>query len=183
MNRIAGELRREGVESTTIECPACEKVTLVLDEAPPVPPTADRAYATCRFCSSFFELGDLATRWLPSPWDDQGRPSRADICPWCDAEALGTDVRVRSELDPVYFCFSCSCIVKEIAPCDGCGKSIDISVWGDVPLCRPCEDASEPDPEPEFELLYEDPADYGFDENAKAPAYENSWFPKEEDEA
>ncbi len=183
MNRIAGELRQEGVESTTIECPACEKVTLVLDEAPPVPPAADSAYATCRFCSSFFELGDLATRWLPSPWDDQGRPSRADICPWCDAEALGTDVRVRSELDPVYFCFSCSCIVKEIASCDGCGKPIDISVWGDVPLCRPCEDASEPDPEPEFELLYEDPADYGFDENAKAPAYENSWFPKEGDEA
>lgn len=48
MNRIAGELRKEGVESTTIECPACENVTLVLDEGPrcrqpataPSPPAA-----------------------------------------------------------------------------------------------------------------------------------------------
>ncbi|GGY71366.1 hypothetical protein GCM10010363_60830 [Streptomyces omiyaensis] len=183
MNRIGSELRKQGVESTTIECPACENVTLVLDEDPPVPPAGGGAYATCRFCSSFFELGDLAMRWLPPLWDAQGGFVYTHICPWCDAEALGTDVRVRSESEPVYFCFACSRIIKEIAPCDGCGKSMDVSVWGAVPLCQPCEDAREPDPEPEYELPYEDPADYGFDEGAKPPAYENSWFLKEGDKA
>ncbi|WP_405861812.1 hypothetical protein OG361_40410 [Streptomyces sp. NBC_00090] len=162
MNRIAGELRENGPESTTIECPACEQVTLVLDEAPPVPPTGDGAFATCRCCSSFFELGALATLWLPSIRHDQGRPSYIHVCPWCDEQTLSTDVRVRSEPESVYFCFACSHIVKEIAPCGGCGKPIDVSVEGSAPLCRPCEDAREPDPEPEFELPYEGPADYGF---------------------
>lgn len=175
MNRIAGELRKEGVESTTIECPACENVTLVLDEDPPVPPASDGAFATCRFCSSFFELGGLARRWLPPRWDDRGGLLSAD-CPSCHQEALGTDVRVRSEPEPVYFCFACSYIAKEIAPCDGCGKQIDPLLEPSAPLCRPCEDAREPE---EHELPYEDPADYGFDEHAAPPAYESSWFPKE----
>ncbi|MGW1226596.1 serine/arginine repetitive matrix protein 1 [Streptomyces sp. NPDC002530] len=178
MNRIGGELRELGVENTTVECPACENVTLVLDEAPPVPPNGDGAFATCRFCSSFFELGDLATRWLPPYWSDQG----THVCPWCDAEALGTDVRVRSESEPVYFCFACSCIIKEIVPCDGCGKPMDISAEGAAPLCRLCEDLREPDPESEYELPYEEPADYGFDEGAKQPAYE-SWIPMTGDQA
>ncbi|MET9725494.1 serine/arginine repetitive matrix protein 1 [Streptomyces zaomyceticus] len=177
MNRIAGELRKEGVESTTIECPACENVTLVLDEDPPVPPAGDGAFATCRFCSSFFEFGDLARRWLPLHWDDRGGLVPADTCPSCDQEALGTDVRVRSEPEPVYFCFACSYITKEIAPCDSCGKQIDPSLEPSAPLCRPCDEAREPDPESEYELPYEEPADYGFDENAEPPAYENSWFP------
>ncbi|MFD9033276.1 serine/arginine repetitive matrix protein 1 [Streptomyces sp. NPDC059567] len=161
MKRIAGELRDDQLENVTILCPACEKVTLVLDEAPST--LADEGgYATCRFCSSFFEISELENRWFPVPWNDEGRHPDANVCPWCEAVALGTDVPVLSEPEPVHFCFSCSRIIKELAPCDGCGRQIDVSAEGSAPLCGPCEASWEP--EPEYELPYEGPEDYGFTE-------------------
>lgn len=179
MNRIGGELKAEGVEARTIECVSCQETALVVQ-----PRTTsglpddwgDRA--TCRFCSTSWPPQGLHIHFRGRPvWEE------ADICPMCGEAALGIDVRVRSEPEPVYFCFTCSHIAKEIAPCDGCGKPIDVSDEGSAPLCRPCEDSWEPSPAAEYGPPYEDPADYGFDEDAEPPAYENSWFPRKGDGA
>ncbi|MET8751363.1 serine/arginine repetitive matrix protein 1 [Streptomyces sp. NPDC004667] len=158
MNRIGGELRDERVENVTVECPACEKVTLVLDEDPPTLPADEGVFSTCRFCSGVFALDVLLDRWVPGSWDMHDRPSDANVCPQCDQQALGTDVRVRSEAEPVYFCFACSRIIQKVAPCEGCGRQIDISGVGASPWCSSCEDSWEPEDEPH----YEDPEDYGF---------------------
>ncbi|MEU6298993.1 hypothetical protein [Streptomyces erythrochromogenes] len=83
MNRIGGELCDELLEGITLECPACEKVTLVLDEAPPTLPADEGVFSTCRFCSGVVEVGVLFDRWVPAAWDMQGRPSGANVCPLC----------------------------------------------------------------------------------------------------
>ncbi|MFD7555171.1 serine/arginine repetitive matrix protein 1 [Streptomyces sp. NPDC059835] len=162
MNRIGGELRDERLENITVECPACEKVTLVLDEVPPTLPTDEGVFSTCRFCSGVFDLDVLLDRWVPASWDMYGKPSDANVCPQCDQETLGADVRVRSEPEPVYFCFACPRIIKEVAPCQGCGRQIDVSGVDTSPWCSSCEDSWEPEDEPQ----YEGPEDYGFSEEA-----------------
>ncbi|MFK4600485.1 serine/arginine repetitive matrix protein 1 [Streptomyces pristinaespiralis] len=162
MNRIGGELRDERLENITIECPACEKVALVLDEAPPTLLADEGVFSTCRFCSGVFDLDDLLDRWVPASWDKHGKPSDANVCPQCDQETLGTDIRVRSEPEPVYFCFACPRVIKEVAPCEGCGRQIDVSGLGASPWCSACEDSWEPEDEPQ----YEGPEDYGFSEEA-----------------
>ncbi|MFD7573400.1 serine/arginine repetitive matrix protein 1 [Streptomyces sp. NPDC059810] len=139
MNRIAGELREEGVERVTIECLACEQVTLVVGEAPPMRPADGGTFATCRFCASFFELNDLPITWLLHR--GQNGDSYKLTCPWCHEGKLGNDVRVRSEPEPVYFCFACFRISKEIAPCHRCRRPVDVSAEDSAQLCRPCRDA------------------------------------------
>ncbi|MFC9261266.1 serine/arginine repetitive matrix protein 1 [Streptomyces hydrogenans] len=180
MNRIGGELKAEGAEHRTIECISCQEMALVVQ-----PRTAsglpddwgDRA--TCRFCSTSWPPQGLHLhfRGQGTPWEE------ADICPMCGEAALGFDVRVRSESEPVSFCFCCATVLAALVPCDACGKPIDASAAGSPPLCRPCEDAWESDSEPEYGLPYEDPADYGFDEGTERPAHESSGIPGKGDEA
>ncbi|MER8091373.1 serine/arginine repetitive matrix protein 1 [Streptomyces sp. NPDC094048] len=160
MNRIGGELKAEGAEHRTIECVSCQEMALVVQ-----PRTAsglpddwgDRA--TCRFCSTSWPPKGLHMyfRGQRSPWEP------ADICPMCGEAALGADVRVRSEAtNSRYFCFCCTTAFATLVPCDGCGRQIDTWAAGSPPLCHECEEAMET--EPEYELPYEGPEDYGFTE-------------------
>ncbi|MFB7191620.1 serine/arginine repetitive matrix protein 1 [Streptomyces sp. NPDC056230] len=159
MNRIGGELKAEGVEHRTIECVSCQEMALVVQ-----PRTAsglpgawgDRA--TCRFCSTSWPPEGLHLHFRGGPYWEQ-----AAICPMCGEAALGIDVRLRSEAtNSRYFCFCCTTALATLMPCDGCGRQIDASAAGSPPLCHECEEATET--EPEYELPYEGPEDYGFTE-------------------
>ncbi|MEW1699294.1 serine/arginine repetitive matrix protein 1 [Streptomyces sp. NPDC091278] len=174
LNRIVGEMKAEGAESRTIRCPDCEQLALVLREDPVgKDPDAWGGFATCRFCSRLWYTEELLDRY----GGNREEPTDGNACPRCERWSLGVDVPVRSDPENVYFCFACATGFSTLVPCDICERPVEGNGGTGAATCGRCamylEDERRHGPE------REDPADYGFDESAEQPAYEDSWFPRE----
>ncbi|UUY52342.1 hypothetical protein NRK68_34265 (plasmid) [Streptomyces yangpuensis] len=137
MNRIGGELKAEGVENRTVDCPDCEEMALVLRQSPA---GADdwSDVATCRFCTRVWGTEELLTYFNTH---GQEESSEWNTCPQCDRWALGSAVRVRSDpAKPVYFCFACATGFPTVVPCDQCTRPIDAKGDTGTVLCGLCLD-------------------------------------------
>ncbi|MFE0601662.1 serine/arginine repetitive matrix protein 1 [Streptomyces sp. NPDC058892] len=159
MNRIGGELKTEGVENRTVECPECEEMALVLRQSPA---GADdwSDVATCRFCTRVWDTEELLTYFNKH---GQEEPSVWNTCPQCERWALGSAVRVRSDpAKPVYFCFACATGFPTVVPCDQCTRPIDAKGDTGSVLCGLCWMYVED--EARYGPSHEGPEDYGYDE-------------------
>ncbi|MET7621783.1 serine/arginine repetitive matrix protein 1 [Streptomyces sp. NPDC001450] len=157
MNRLGGELKSEGVENRTIECPECEQLALVLCEGPDS--TAASELATCRFCARGWDPEELLGYFIGQ---DQEEPSEFNTCPQCDQQTLGWAVRVRSDpAKPVHVCFSCAMAFPTVVPCERCMRPIDAKGDTGTILCGICW--SDLEDEQRYGRQYEGPEDYGFD--------------------
>ncbi|MFF5893930.1 serine/arginine repetitive matrix protein 1 [Streptomyces globisporus] len=162
MNRIGGELKAEAVENRTIECPDCEKLTLVLRLSPGGrDPDYWNDAATCRFCSRIWDTEELLGHFSESSREE---PTEWNTCPQCDRWSLGMGVRVRCDpTKPVYFCFACAIGFPTVVGCHVCGRPVDAAVTTGTVLCGLCEMHLQD--EQRYGPSYEDPEDYGFDDD------------------
>ncbi|MEV5255254.1 hypothetical protein AB0K98_26220 [Streptomyces werraensis] len=135
-NRLRGELK--GMEKSTIQCPECEQMTLVV--AP--------GGGLCHFCGESWPSGyELANDYWLNNSATWGRP-----CPQCDDRTLteGVIFADRAEADDALYCFTCTAryTSRELIPCAGCSRSwpIEAVVEGvDAPLCPDCYEQTEPE--------------------------------------
>ncbi|MFF4866796.1 serine/arginine repetitive matrix protein 1 [Streptomyces sp. NPDC001231] len=151
-NRIRGEVKKEGVENRTIQCPDCDQMALVLGET--AGPGAEPV-AACRFCASRWGPEELLSFFRA---EGQDEPSELNTCPRCGEWMLGWGVRILSEpVGEVSFCFACSVAFPALVPCDRCGRPTE-AADGSTGLCGGCwEDAVEG-----THYEREDPTDYGY---------------------
>ncbi|EDY43177.2 serine/arginine repetitive matrix protein 1 [Streptomyces sp. SPB074] len=159
MERIGNDLRREGAENRTIECPECERAALVIGDSPADPPAeGPPVTATCRFCERTWSTEDLAFRYFGG----RGRrPERPHACPQCGQATLGTGVVLRSSpRTRTVFCFTCLFPSPELGSCSDCGHVVspaeDPSFSG---RCERCRASGAP--------VYEGRQDYGFHDEAE----------------
>ncbi|MFI7086557.1 hypothetical protein ACIBUR_23540 [Streptomyces anulatus] len=162
MNRIGAELKAEGVENRTIECPRCDKLALVLRQSPASATPDDRAdVATCRYCSELWDTEELV-----GYFNEHGRPEEItewNTCPQCDNWSLGSGVHVRSNPEKsVFFCFSCAIGFPTVAPCVRCDRPVDGSGATGAVYCGLCEMHVED--EQRYGPSYESPEDFGYTE-------------------
>ncbi|WP_158711285.1 serine/arginine repetitive matrix protein 1 [Streptomyces sp. NRRL S-1824] len=138
MNRIGGELKAEGVEHRTIDCPACQQLSLVLRQPPAgANPDDGAATATCRLCSQTWDAEELVG-YFNKPGQEE--PTERNSCPQCDRWSLGAAVRVRSNpAKPVYFCFSCAIGFPTLRPCIRCYRPVDAAGVTGMAMCGLCE--------------------------------------------
>ncbi|GAA2236252.1 serine/arginine repetitive matrix protein 1 [Streptomyces indiaensis] len=151
-NRIRGEVKKEGAENRTIQCPDCDQMALVLGEAAN---SDGELTVSCRFCASPWEPEELLSFHRT---EGQEEPSELNTCPQCGEWMLGWRVRILSELvGEAPFCFACSVAFPALAPCDRCGRPT-AAADDSTGRCGSCwEDAME-----ETRYGREDPTDYGY---------------------
>ncbi|MGW4905043.1 hypothetical protein [Streptomyces sp. NPDC004270] len=138
LNRLRGELH--GLESQTIQCPACEQMALV------VTPGGGH----CHFCGETWHDGEqLLFTYLHSTGtpDVVGRG-----CPQCHEFALVTGVVFTDspEVSDTMYCFCCGArhAARDLTPCAGCSRPwfVEADVAGTVAnLCPDCRDQLEPE--------------------------------------
>ncbi|MFE7619036.1 serine/arginine repetitive matrix protein 1 [Streptomyces sp. NPDC057496] len=160
MNRIRGELKREGAENRTIECPDCEQMALVLRQSPAGTTPDDQAdLATCRHCSRVWDTEELLGHFNEH---GQEEPTEWNTCPQCKRWSLGSEVRVCTNPEqPIFFCFSCVIGFPAVVPCVQCARPVDASGLTGPVLCDLCEMHLED--EQRYGPSYESPGDYGYE--------------------
>lgn len=133
LQRISSEIEGEGRAGATVQCPACDNMTLVV--AGPS--------GTCRYCSSTYESTELVDAYLGSvlgfSWRVRadGGESPLHECPMCEAETLVSDVWTAASVAiPAPFCFTCATSVHGTAGCARCGTVFLPS--GDETVCDNC---------------------------------------------
>jgi hypothetical protein len=140
LNRLRGEL--QGLQSQTIQCPACEQMTLVV-----VPGSG-----SCRFCGDSWHSAELLIfDYLGSP-DGQDTDGLARLCPQCDDNTLVHGV-VFADSPGMYdtlYCFCCGTrhTARDLVPCAGCSRPwpIQADIEGLVAnLCPYCREQIEPE--------------------------------------
>ncbi|WP_073747352.1 hypothetical protein [Streptomyces sp. CB02115] len=154
MTRLGAELKADGVENRTVECPGCEQVAVVVSSGS----------GGCRFCSSAWAADELAGHFDTSGWEGEGPWME---CPTCQDWTLGAGVRLRS--DPgtaLYFCFVCVRGFLNLEPCDGCARPVESQDGGGPAMCGGCAGFADGE-EVRPGLDYEHPEDYGFDSGEK----------------
>lgn len=151
MNRLGGELRQEGAENRTVECPECEQLALVVGGGT----------AICRFCAGDWDPDELAGYFNNSGWEERGPWLE---CPACAEWTLGSGVRLRSDPDVTlaYFCFSCGNGFPEFVPCDGCSRPVQEQAGGGPTMCSGCWSSVDGEAE-RYGPDGDNPEDYGFD--------------------
>ncbi|MGY4917620.1 serine/arginine repetitive matrix protein 1 [Streptomyces sp. 900116325] len=161
MSRIGKELKSEGVENRTIECPDCEELALVLRPSPAGTNLDDWAdVATCRFCSRVWDTEELLGYFNEPGWEE---PSEWNTCPQCNRWALGSQVRVLSDpAKPVYFCLACAIGFTTVVACERCERPIHTAGDPGPATCGLCEMHLED--EAWYGPSYENPEDYGYAE-------------------
>ncbi|MFC7908312.1 hypothetical protein [Streptomyces nigra] len=138
LNRLRGEL--QGLQSQTIQCPACEQMALVLT------PGGGR----CHFCGQSWHDGEqLLFAYLRSP-DTPDVAGRG--CPQCHAFALvaGVVFADSPEVSDTLYCFGCGArhAARDLVPCAGCSRPwfIEADVEGSIAnLCPDCREQMEPE--------------------------------------
>ncbi|EDY43211.2 conserved hypothetical protein [Streptomyces sp. SPB074] len=156
MERIGNELRKEGVENRTIECPECEKLALVIEGSRTGLPTEEDSpdTATCRFCGLSRPTDILVPMYFGGR---DGAPERPNTCPTCQQQNLGTGVLLHGAHETSAFCFTCLTPFPNLGWCSACGTATDRGETGSpLDLCESCSASGA--------FAYDGPEDFSIDE-------------------